>query len=145
MPQLTQKVHDEIVRHLKTGAFLEHAARAAGVTSRSARRWIERGKRGEGDKFVRFYEDVERERALDAIRAQAVVTAAMVRDRDWKAAAWLLERKYPALYSNAAIAAARVTLTQGGTGESGDGTGSPSTTTRVEFYLPSNGRRPDEQ
>lgn len=142
---LTPAVHDEIVKHLRAGAFLVHAAAAAGIAKRTVLEWIERGERGDAA-YRAFYIDVQRERALDAIRAQSIITRAQLGtiNGDWKAAAWTLERKYPREYGAAAAAAARITVDHGSgdrDGEAAEGAGK----TRVEFYLPNNHRRPEEQ
>lgn len=134
--RLTQVVHDTIIKHLKVGAFRRHAAEAAGVSEDAVNSWLTRGAAGE-KAYVTFYEDVRKVQAEDAIRSQSVITRAQLAhiDGDWKAAAWNLERKYPKLYGAQAGPHVGVTIDSAG----GDDNG---TRTKVEFYLPDNGRRP---
>lgn len=145
-PKLTREVHETIVKHLKAGAFKVHAAKAAGVSVRAVEEWVKRGQAGE-KKYAAFAAEVERLQAEDAIRNQAVISAAALKPiaGDWKAAAWSLERKYPLLYGRAASLSPQFGVTIGtGGGEDDDDSGGSSTKTRVEFYLPDNGRRPLE-
>ena len=95
----TPQVHKEIIASLKRGAYQVHAANAAGVSISAMRRWVEQGREGV-EPYVQFAVDVDRARAEDALRNQAVISAAAVGKipGDWKAAAWNLERKFPKLY-----------------------------------------------
>ena len=93
------QVHKAIVDALKNGGYKTHAAHAAGISRETLDVWIEAGRAGR-EPFVRFAHECDMARAQDALRNQAIVSAAAVRkiEGDWKAAAWLLERKYPKLY-----------------------------------------------
>jgi hypothetical protein len=134
--KLTREVHEKIVQHLKIGAFKAHAAEAAGICEDTLALWLKRGARGERA-YVKLYEDVRRVQAEDVIRNQAAITRAAAGPYagDWKAAAWNLERKYPKLYGRAAAEAAIGVSFQPGSDDNGS-------RTRVEFYIPDNGRRP---
>jgi hypothetical protein len=139
-PRYNAQVHATIVKHLKAGAFLAHAAEAADVSVDAAKEWLAKGL--EGDKrYQRFALEVRRLRAEDAIRNQAVVSTAAMRhhEGDWKAAAWNLERKFPKLYGHAAMQAAVTVRPSAADGGTDDGS-----TTTVQFYLPANGRRPQD-
>jgi hypothetical protein len=93
------QVHKQIIDALKSGGYKTHAAHAAGISRDTLDNWIEAGRAGR-EPFVRFAQECDKARADDALRNQAIVSAAAVRriEGDWKAAAWLLERKYPKLY-----------------------------------------------
>ena len=143
--KLTPAVEEIILRHLRTGAFQVHAAEAAGIEWRTMKNWLDLG-----DEGVKPYRDfaikVRQLQAEDAIRSQSIITRAQLGqiNGDWKAAAWSLERKYPKQYGHAAMqAAASVTLRGGGAANSGDNTDDGVTT--VQFYLPDNGRRPQDE
>lgn len=135
--RLNQTVHDTIIKALRAGAFKRQAAEAAGISERTLAEWLKRGEAGERA-YEDFFIEVRKARAEDAIRSQSIITAAQFRriDGDWKAAAWNLERKYPKQYGRGA--AIGVTI------DPSTDDADASTTTRVEFYLPSNGRRPEE-
>lgn len=135
--KLTPEVEETILRHLRTGGYQVHAAEAAGVTYDAMRKWILRGEAGERV-YADFATKVRKVLAEDALRSQSIITRAAL-GGDWKAAAWSLERKHPKLYGQAARQAA-ATVTINNAGES-DAEGN---TTRVQFYLPDNGRRPQD-
>lgn len=136
--KLSQEVEDTILRHLRTGAFQKHACEAAGIEYRTMKNWLDRAEAGEKP-YVAFAMKVRKALAEDAIRSQSIITRAQMTgiDGDWKAAAWALERKHPREYGQAAMqAAAAVTLQPGKGNEDG--------VTTVQFYLPDNGRRPQD-
>jgi hypothetical protein len=141
-PKYSQAVHETVIKKLKTGAFLKHAAEAAGVSVDAVNDWLARGEAGD-KRYEQFYLDVRTEQAEDACRSHACITTAMVKHHagDWKAAAWNLERKYPKLYGPAAMPSVGVTF-GGGVGAGGEYDGQQRT--RVEFYFPDNCRRPWE-
>jgi len=132
---LTKEVHETIIRHLKAGAFRRHAAEAAGVSEDAVNDWLKRGAAGER-RFAAFFIAVRKVQAEDAIRSQAVITTAQLKriDGDWKAAAWSLERKYPKLYGPNATPQIGISFEPT---EVDNGT-----RTKIEFYMPDNGRRP---
>lgn len=136
-PRYTAEVHATICRHLRVGGFFVHAAEAAGVSADAAKEWVAKGLAGD-KRYESFALEVRKLRAEDSLRLQSIVTRAAVAG-DWKAATWSLERKYPKQYGQAAAAAAAVTLSSGSGAADDDGK-----RTTVQFYLPSNGRRPDE-
>lgn len=140
--KLTKEVEETILRHLRTGAFAKHACQAAGIEHRTFKYWLERGETGEKP-YAAFAVKVMRVQAEDAIRGQSIITRAQMGkiDGDWKAAAWNLERKYPKEYGQAAMqAAAGVTVRTAPAQGDDDGT-----STTVQFYLPDNGRRPQDE
>lgn len=128
--RLTREVHATIVKHLRAGAFKRHAAEAAGVSYEALKDWLKRGSKGE-KRFTEFFVDVRQAEAEDAIRNQAAITRAALVDRDWRAAAWSLERKYPDLYGRN-TAAIGVSVEQPGDADGGKA--------RMVIYIPDNGR-----
>lgn len=98
------ELHKEVVASLKRGAYQVHAANAAGISITTLQRWVKQGREGV-EPYVQFAIDVDRARAEDALRNQAVISAAAVGKvpGDWKAAAWNLERKFPKLYGRRAM------------------------------------------
>jgi hypothetical protein len=141
-PRYNATVHAVICKHLKAGAFFTHAAEAAEVSVDAARDWLEKGLAG-SKRYAAFALEVRRLQAEDAIRNQAVVSTAAVRrhEGDWKAAAWNLERKFPKLYGQAALQAAASVTLRSGAANGGNDDGA----TTVQFYLPDNGRRPQDE
>ena len=92
---------EALVIALGTGCTREAAARHAGIDRTTLYRWVER------DQAIRAR--VEKAEADVEVRLAAqIVQAAPV---DWRAAAWLLERRRPASYGRAKAAAAADTPT----------------------------------
>lgn len=137
--KLKPEVEETILRHLRTGAFQKHACEAAGIEYRTLKYWLERAEAGDRY-YVAFATRVRKALAEDAIRSQSIITRAQMAgiDGDWKAAAWNLERKHPKEYGQAAAMAAAAAVTVQ------SGKGSDDGVTTVQFYLPDNGRRPQD-
>jgi len=95
---------DQIVRAVKVGNFRKSAAEIAGVTDRSIRNWLKRGaeydkaiEAGEipawpaDDQFSAFRRDLlQAEAEFENSLVQNIVSAGA---DDWRASAWLLERR----------------------------------------------------
>lgn len=141
--KLTKDVEETILRHLKAGGYLSHAAEAAGINARTLAYWLEWGQERKKP-YAEFAEKVMKLRGEHALRLQSILTRAAMGhiEGDWKSALAILERGWPKVWGQAAMQAAAVTVRTGpGAANSGD---SDEAATTVSFYLPSNGRRPDE-
>lgn len=106
MPQpakLTREVQERIVQVIRAGGSHELAAAVAGVSERSLYAWLERGtRRGRRDATYRALRNaVERARA----EHEGILVAQLSRAASkgsWRAAAWLLERRFPERWARAA-------------------------------------------
>ena len=91
--KLKKNVHNAIVRSVANGNWINTAAKAAGLDTRTVQKWIQIGK-GEHptqppvEPFVSFAEDIEKAMAL----AEEGLVAQVKDSDDWRARAWLLER-----------------------------------------------------
>lgn len=146
--KLTKEVQERIVGQIRIGGYLRYAVESGGIGFTTFQNWMERGRKyeaGEGAERDRPYFDfataVRKAQAEDALRMQSVITRAAL-GGDWHAASWALEKKYPLEYGSRAQGGAAITIRGGGS--SGGGAGADDAVARVEFYLPDNGRRPDE-
>lgn len=72
------------------------AAEACGIHSDTFRQWMRKGEAGE-EPYVALVVALQRAEALGAHALLQKVQAAS--DMDWKAAAWLLERRHPESYA----------------------------------------------
>ena len=97
----TTKLNDEtagqIVKLLRSGAYIEVACAAAGVSRRTYHDWW---KRGHPDGSERRDADCRRfraqaEQALAESEAVSVAVIATAARTSWQAAAWMLERRHP--------------------------------------------------
>ena len=92
--KLTPRVHQQIVSHILTGAYKEHAAAAAGISNATLYEWIRRGNLPKAvEPFKSFAIAVRVAEGEDIVNATKAITEAG--GKDWKAVAWKLERKFP--------------------------------------------------
>ncbi len=95
--KLTAEVSEKIVRAIRAGNYPAVAAAHTGVHPSTYYRWMERGELDgdapEDDPYRRFRAEVERAIA-DAEAAEVGLVLKAARDGDWRAAAWLLERRF---------------------------------------------------
>jgi len=103
--KLTREIQDQIVKAILVGSYVETAAAAAGLAKGAFYDWLKRGKReierlkkpnkepieGEG-KYVRFSNAINK--AIGKAELTDVETIRKASKRNWKAAAWRLERKH---------------------------------------------------
>lgn len=80
-------------RAMALGFTIELAARYIGISRRTWSLWRKRG--NEGDKWYREWLDaVEAGESECAETCLAMIRDAAITQRDWKAAAWLMERRF---------------------------------------------------
>lgn len=95
---LTREVHEMLVRLLRRGAYITHAAPAVGVGPRTVMKWLAIGRRdieeGRDSIHADLASDVEAARNEAAVHMTEVVYEA-AKNRDVKAAQWYLERVHP--------------------------------------------------
>lgn len=96
--RLTPEVQEKVLQALGLGNTRAHAAAYAGVGERTFRRWMSEGQEeGEGP-----YAELRQAVLAAESRAQMMAMGAIakaIRDGDWKAAAWMLERRVPEYYA----------------------------------------------
>jgi hypothetical protein len=99
---LTPARHALVVDMVRRGNFLRAAAAAAGVAERTVYQWRERGEADHAadvpSVYRAFAEDLAAADAEAEMRLLAMIDGSAV-DGDWKAAAWILERRWPDRYS----------------------------------------------
>ena len=94
---LSPEIHREIVELVEQGNYLETAFAIAGVNKSTGTMWLHRGRKyPELEPYATFAVDVDAARARSEAVDLGFIGAAAV--KDWRAAAWRLERKYPAKY-----------------------------------------------
>ena len=87
-PELTEALCAE----LKLGMAIRAACQHVGIDDSTYRKWMTRGENGE-EPFVTFRTAATRAKA-EGVRA-LVVTVRKAAASDWRAAAWILERREP--------------------------------------------------
>jgi hypothetical protein len=108
-PLLDDARAEKILMALGSGAPMEMCAAFAGVGKSAVYNWIKRGANAEleaekndtpiapaDEPYVKFARDIEQTQAKRMISAMSRITLAG--EKDWKAEAWFLERRYPAMF-----------------------------------------------
>jgi transposase-like protein len=121
--KLTDELSETICKAIRLGLTIEQAARHAGITDRTLYRWKKQGQETKKGAFCQFcqalqqaeieaemlhlqrmhyaaignYEQVE---VRKVIKADGTVETTEIRKKQpqWKASAWILERRYPEKY-----------------------------------------------
>ena len=88
--KFTPALATKFVELVRRGNFRETASAQCGIDSRTLRGWLSKAAAGD-ERFQQFVSDVD---AAEAV-AEGVMVGALYRaaETDWKAAAWLLERR----------------------------------------------------
>lgn len=122
----TPEVTREIVRFITRGLPLKTAARAAGVSYAAVMDWNARGKADDApEPYASFRDAIETAKAeFASVHVECVDSAG--RAGDWKASAWLLERRTRDFVKREKIETDAKVEHSGGV--------------RVELYVPDNGR-----
>lgn len=96
---LTPERRDKIVQVIRTGSYQQIAAAAAGISTTTFYRWMERGADpNETDpRYAEFRDAVETAKA--EAEAALVATIRAAAPTNWQAAAWILERTRPDRYT----------------------------------------------
>lgn len=114
---LTEDTHELIVQAIRNGAYLVHAAGFAGIHPETLRRWVRNGEGPEPERaayssahqhrkarnFHRRCTElcgaIERAEAHFVLAQLQLIRELALERRNWRAAAWLLERRFPDLFS----------------------------------------------
>ncbi|HEY9772126.1 MAG TPA: hypothetical protein V6C71_27080 [Coleofasciculaceae cyanobacterium] len=101
--KLTETVKQTIIDNIEQGLNYESACLGANVSYSTFREWMRRGtdtdsNRQSNELYAEFAEDVNRAVATSEINLIRSINQAA--KTDWKAAAWILERRFPQHWSN---------------------------------------------
>jgi hypothetical protein len=97
-PKLDPATTEKVVQAIIAGCSRADAARYAGVGESTLRRWIARGRAEKEGAFADFADAVLDAEAKASVLANGCIAKA-IRNGDWKAAAWFLERRFPERYA----------------------------------------------
>jgi hypothetical protein len=92
-PKLAPEILARICDALRAGNYRETAAAYAGVRKSTLYDWLRRGAKAPRGIYRELHDAVEK--ALADSEARDVALIGKAADRDWQAAAWRLERKFP--------------------------------------------------
>lgn len=94
---IPSKIDDEprvtmFLQCIVSGAPITHACKAAGIAYRTYRDWYNLGEKGD-PRYAGFFAKVQEAEGQFVATCTALIAKAA--QREWTAAAWLLERRYP--------------------------------------------------
>ena len=92
--KLSAETKEKLLAYVRAGAYLETAAAACGLSSRTVREWVRVGARASRGDLRDFFTQYEQARALGELRHVGIIAKAA--ETEWTAAAWWLERSRPA-------------------------------------------------
>lgn len=98
--KLTPELKERFLKHLRLGITLETACAGVGIDYSTFRRWMLEGEVHSKGRFREFCEDTHR-----AIAESEVILLNRISEsskRDWRAAAWILERRFSQNWSASA-------------------------------------------
>jgi hypothetical protein len=91
---------EKLKNALVAGSKIEGACTYAGIDSSTYQKWKARAKKdmdeGKTTEYVHFFMDITR--AIDMARPRLEMIVSKAAEEDWKAAAWMLERRHPKDY-----------------------------------------------
>jgi transposase len=91
--KLTPEVREQVVELVRQLNYAETAAGCAGIGKSTYYRWMKRGEDEESGPYREFKDAVRLAEAEAEMKALAMVRDAA--PRDWRAATWFLERRFP--------------------------------------------------
>ena len=100
--KLTTQLENEIISYIKAGNYAKTVCQAVGINESTYYRWIQRAKRGE-EPYASFASRIEKARNIAEVALVMKIREAAKESRNWKAAAFLLERTRPLNFSNRRI------------------------------------------
>ena len=90
-----QEIADRVIEGVSRGLTMKNAASYGGISYSTLNRWRRRGEdSNEDDEFCQFWKRLERAKGEAALRLLNCVNSA-AESGEWKAATWILERRYP--------------------------------------------------
>ncbi|MDA8087028.1 MAG: hypothetical protein M0Z75_10055 [Nitrospiraceae bacterium] len=93
--KLTSELQAKLCSAIAEGNYYETACKHAGIDYSTFRKWILRGEKGkEGDRFFEFCEAIKKAESEAEMKCTQVILKSAA--KNWQAAAWWLERRYPA-------------------------------------------------
>lgn len=94
--KLDPKRKKDLFAALQRGATYEIACDLAGISYKTLRNWIKRGEKQKTGEFFQFLQELKKTQATAVVNLLDIIDKAAV--KNWQAAAWKLERRYPETY-----------------------------------------------
>jgi hypothetical protein len=99
--KLTPERYEAIIKYVKSGACITHAANAVGIDDKTLYDWLKKGATDPDGIYGIFLDDFRRAKSFAVLRNVGIVQRAAV--DDWAAAKWLLSVMEPDVYGNKSV------------------------------------------
>ena len=95
--KLNKQLIEDAVKLIEAGNYQKHVAQALGIDESTWYRWLQKGESetNENSIYREFYKSIKKAEAKAVARNVALIQRA-AQEGNWQAAAWWLERKFPA-------------------------------------------------
>lgn len=90
--KLTKERQAAITNAIEAGCTFKLAAQAAGISETTLYNWLKKGEEGAAPIYREFLKEIKKAEATQAAKLLATIEGQA--SRDWKAAAWILERRH---------------------------------------------------
>jgi len=91
--KLNETITKKLCEALAIGCTRKQAAQYAGISASTFYGWMDRATNRKEPEFLEFLDRIEKANAQRVISNLAVIRRAATEDKNWQAAAWLLERR----------------------------------------------------
>jgi hypothetical protein len=89
----TSEIQEKIVSAIVAGNYTETAAIVSGVNKKIFNEWLLKGRKQKTGIYSDFLNAIEKAQAEAEMKDIEIIN--MAAEKDWQAAAWRLERKFP--------------------------------------------------
>jgi hypothetical protein len=100
--KLTDELRDRITTVIRTGVSADVAAAAVGIAPRTYYRWMAMGETARSGCHRAFRDAVDQAKAESEVELVSRLETA-ARNGSWRAAAWLLERRFPERWGRGSV------------------------------------------
>lgn len=99
-PKLTAEIIEQICDSVISGSSIAYAAKSAGISESTIYRWLALGREGDADSiYVDLVNRVREATECSEFELLQGMRIAAKQSENWRALAWLLERRYPERYA----------------------------------------------
>ena len=96
--KLTPELKERLLKAIRLGSTFETACQSTGISYRAFRLWMNKGENASSGEYFHFFQEVTRAIADAEMLLLSRIHAAS--QSDWRAASWVMERRWPERWSN---------------------------------------------
>lgn len=97
--KISYQLIEDICEDIAQGFTYDQSAQRNGISASTFFRWMQKAKEPGCDPiYIHFANEVERASQFSEFEALQIVRSAAIINRNWKAATWFLEKRFPEKY-----------------------------------------------